>query len=666
MLAMKVTCPHCSKRLKMSKPPVVGHRVLCTGCGRSFPVRPDDVKEAPPDPADDATLTAPPAAPQDTMPRPVAAPTLIRSATPRGPSAVIVASPRSLPTVETPPPSASRNVLWEVLVIGGLLLLMGGTITLVLYFATRAPSAAVPPAEETAAITPPSVEDSPPLAPASRDTARPTPPPLLDQPPPLLRPRTPQPPPEPSPKPSPPDADLRSGLPPEAQEKVNQAIDKGVHYLKESQGAEGTWARNRGFHHVGLAALPGLTLLECGVSRDDVRIRKAAEHVRGSISQLNHTYELALAILFLDRLGEAKDRPLIQTMALRLVAGQSPAGGWTYVCPLLPREVERNLLTVLQLGRPDSPLDLFTKGSGGSAPPGFLTKEPRPPLDKDLQGKTPAPKPAPGGSTIPLDKPRQPEAPAKKEPVDPKAYKRALNRLPPPLRELPALQPPEVSHHLPTTDHTDNSNTQFAILGLWAAGRQDLPLERSLALVVQRFRVSQASNGGWAYHYFVPGTASTPSMTGAGLLGLAVGHGLVAGKTKDVAGGLPRVEDPAIEKAFTHLGAFIGKPMGWKNIRTKNSNRNQINHYFLWTTERVGVLYNQRRIGGQDWYQWGAELLLEHQHADGSWTDGGYPGSMATTDTCFALLFLKRANLAKDLTKKLEFFIEGKKLSGSP
>ena len=43
-----------------------------------------------------------------------------------------------------------------------------------------------------------------------------------------------------------------------------------------------------------------------------------------------------------------------------------------------------------------------------------------------------------------------------------------------------------------------------------------------------------------------------------------------------------------------------------------------------------------------------------------------YAGSSPLTDTCFALLFLKRTNLAKDLTKKLEFFMEGKKLQTNP
>jgi hypothetical protein len=79
------------------------------------------------------------------------------------------------------------------------------------------------------------------------------------------------------------------------------------------------------------------------------------------------------------------------------------------------------------------------------------------------------------------------------------------------------------------------------------------------------------------------------------------------------------------------------------------------NLYFLWSVERVAVLYDLQTIGGKDWYRWGAEILVANQGPHGNWANGGYHGASPVLDTSLALLFLKRANLAKDLTNKLPF-----------
>src|SRR5262245_14226249 len=131
------------------------------------------------------------------------------------------------------------------------------------------------------------------------------------------------------------------------QDRVNQAIDRGVRYLQATQQRSGTWATSA-THVVGYTALPALTLLECGVSPKDDRIQRAAAIVRRSARTLATTYELSLAILFLDRLGEARDRPLIQTFAARLIAGQCLTGGWSYRCPVLTSKDQQDLFTVLR------------------------------------------------------------------------------------------------------------------------------------------------------------------------------------------------------------------------------------------------------------------------------------------------------------------------------
>lgn len=127
------------------------------------------------------------------------------------------------------------------------------------------------------------------------------------------------------------------------------------------------------------------------------------------------------------------------------------------------------------------------------------------------------------------------------------------------------------------------------------------------------------------------------------------------------------IQAPTVEGSQHREGfRFPGRVDRQTAQRPRTKRSEAINLYYLWTVERCGVLYKRRDISGKDWYRWGAELLLDHQTADGSWMAGNYPGSMPITDTCFALLFLKRANLAKELTKKLEFFTENKELQTGP
>ena len=127
-------------------------------------------------------------------------------------------------------------------------------------------------------------------------------------------------------------------LPNEDQVRVNQAIDRGVAFLKATQNPVGTWGNPKGpgagkGWAVGYTALPGLTLLECGLPPNHPQIQAAARLVRTLAPQLDHTYEISLAILFLDKLGDPKDKRVIQSLAARLIAGQAHSGGWGYRCP---------------------------------------------------------------------------------------------------------------------------------------------------------------------------------------------------------------------------------------------------------------------------------------------------------------------------------------------
>jgi hypothetical protein len=64
-------------------------------------------------------------------------------------------------------------------------------------------------------------------------------------------------------------------------------------------------------------------------------------------------------------------------------------------------------------------------------------------------------------------------------------------------------------------------------------------------------------------------------------------------------------------------------------------------YYYLYGLERAGVLACCEMLGEHHWYSKGANAILSSQVADGSWPTDGFSG--ATANTCFCILFLKRA-----------------------
>src|SRR5260370_10475818 len=104
-------------------------------------------------------------------------------------------------------------------------------------------------------------------------------------------------------------------------------------------------------------------------------------------------------------------------------------------------------------------------------------------------------------------------------------------------------------------------------------------------------------------------------MTCAGLLGLAVGHGVAAPKPGDKPQAKEGVDDEQIKLGFKYLGEHLGKP---RAAEAKSQDKG-IGLYFMWSVERVCVRYNLRTIGYKDWYAWGSEIIIDKQKPDDSW-----------------------------------------------
>jgi hypothetical protein len=56
----------------------------------------------------------------------------------------------------------------------------------------------------------------------------------------------------------------------------------------------------------------------------------------------------------------------------------------------------------------------------------------------------------------------------------------------------------------------------------------------------------------------------------------------------------------------------------------------------------MGMFTGHEKLGKHEWYPEGAAVILERQRPDGSWIDVPL-GNEAVWDTCFSILFLRRA-----------------------
>jgi hypothetical protein len=188
----------------------------------------------------------------------------------------------------------------------------------------------------------------------------------------------------------------------------------------------------------------------------------------------------------------------------------------------------------------------------------------------------------------------------------------------------------------------DHSNTQFAVLGLWVAQRHGVSAQPALDLAGQYFRRVQRPDGSWTYKPSSP--LHRDSMTCAGLLSLAMEHGVNAGQGRSIRPQQPvRTGDEAIARGLGFLGNSLDKMALSGDRAPRIDSWSYL--YYLWSLERTAAVYDLQTIGGTEWYPWAAELLVNTQQADGRWPcSGSWP-----VGTCFALLVLRRSNVTQDL-----------------
>ncbi|MHC4732806.1 MAG: hypothetical protein ACYS6Z_19745, partial [Planctomycetota bacterium] len=171
----------------------------------------------------------------------------------------------------------------------------------------------------------------------------------------------------------------------------------------------------------------------------------------------------------------------------------------------------------------------------------------------------------------------------------------------------------------------DNSNSQFAVLALWAAyalADAEVP-PATWQRIHDFYRRTQSSNGTWNYTPARGGGPGRPTMTAAGLVSYVYASAALRGGVR----ALPKARRTPVAQAG--VKALFDRRFDFDN------------YYFVYSLERVGTVMG---LPEKDWYFDGARTLIKQQRKDGRW-----PGQMWQGDpdrayeTSLALLFLSRA-----------------------
>jgi len=367
------------------------------------------------------------------------------------------------------------------------------------------------------------------------------------------------------------------------QASVDKAIEKGLTFLKTSDSPKS--------HLPDSDELKLLTFIEGGTPASDPAVQALlTKCVEGPLEK---TYSVALLAMCLESLDRVKYQQKIAQCGQFLLDNIKPNGGFAY-------------------GEPTA----FVNDVGYKMP------------KKDVASG--------GGSAKPVDI------------GEPKEKPKVLNKIKlTKKKDGPA-------------ERSDNSNAQYGALGMRACFDAGIVFPKEIIERCKQYWVANQHPGekgaakdrpsvasgtgipvgdprGWCYSdgqgaECGHGGNAYSSMT-AGAIGAVCIYDYILGK------------EWKKEKVVLDGLAWLDKNWSVKeNIGPPETSKGATNgwlYYYLYAVERTGMLYDTALIGNHDWYLDGARELLGAQKPDGSWDASHF--KHPTWDTCFAILFLKRA-----------------------
>ncbi len=195
----------------------------------------------------------------------------------------------------------------------------------------------------------------------------------------------------------------------------------------------------------------------------------------------------------------------------------------------------------------------------------------------------------------------------------------------------------------------DNSNTQYALLGLHEGRQAGAKIDASVWETIQDYyKQKQRADGGWGYGVTADGidnNASELAMSTAGLCGLII-SGMELNDRRETIRADGTAEQCGVYEENKHIAralTYIGRAF---TVETRKST-----YYNLYGIERAGRLSGLRFLGQHDWYREGCEYLVDAQvkprnnddQGDfGWWAPKGHGDHNRIVATSFALLFLAK------------------------
>ena len=424
--------------------------------------------------------------------------------------------------------------------------------------------------------------------------------------------------------------------------KLGLAIKRGIDRLLEDQQEDGSWSYGADEDRaLGMTALATLALHENGVPVSATPMRAALRYVRSDARANTDTYSVSLATALLARIGNRQDRPLVRLLAARLVAAQEPTGAWGYECPLLSAERDRDedAGALPGIGMGDLSVTQFAvlalwqaQRVGARVDKAFRLVRQRLAWSQTKDGgwnyygipdMNDSPSMTAAGTFMWVVSSAWEVQDAKQRGIE-----QVVAREP---RPQPESRREKARRRLEKKEGMTASKIQEALAKI-----KDRPADIYHALKIsvpsRKRAATKGRNGSFA------------AVNKIGPLDYEYPDTLPP--TLDATSGSPLADDEVLKKAVERVGF-------WADQNKLSS----ATLYYPWSVERLGVLLAVDVFGKTDWFKEGAGRMLARQFEDGSWGIGQDDGAKATykygPDTCFALLFLRQANLGSSVTRML-------------